>query len=81
MDKLFDIFYQDLLRRELEKQNNLHMRDRDYSFYEDQKDQHKQKCLDIIELPDLEFFFFSQQHKGRKGNLVASLDCFVSTRS
>ena len=57
MDKHFNIFYQDLSRRkELEKQNNLCMSDRDYSFDEDQKDQHKQKCLDIVESPDLDFF-------------------------
>ena len=45
----FVIFCHDLSRRELEKQNNLHMSDRDHSFYEDQKDQRKQKCLDIVE--------------------------------
>ena len=57
MDKHFNIFYQDLSRRkELEKQNNLCMSDRDCSFDEDQKDQHKQKCLDIVESPDLDFF-------------------------
>ena len=52
MDKLLGIFYQDLSRRDLEKQNNLRTSDRDYSFYEDQKDQHKQKCLDIVKSPD-----------------------------
>ena len=57
MDKLFDIFCQDLSRRELEKQNNLHMSDRDYLFYGDQKDQCKQKCHDIVESLDLEDFF------------------------
>ena len=52
----------------MEKQKNLCMSDRDYSFYEDKKDQHKQKCLDTVESPD----FFSQWHKGKKGNPVAS---------
>ena len=49
INKLFDISCQDISKRKkLEKQNNLHMSDRDYSFYKDQKDQRKQKCLDIV---------------------------------
>ena len=58
MDKLFHIFCQDLSRRrKLKQQNNLYMSDRDYFFYEDQKDQHKQKSFDIVESPDLGNFF------------------------
>ena len=77
MDKLLGIFCQDLSRkRGLEKQNNLRTSDRDYSFYEDQKDQRKQKCLDIVESSDLGDFF-SQWHKGRKRNPVASSSCFL----
>ena len=78
VDKLLDIFCQVLSRRrELEKQNNLRLSDRDYSFYEDQKEKCKQKCLDIVESPDL--IFFSQQHKGKKGNPVASSVCFSAS--
>ena len=61
-DKLFDIFCQDFLRRELEKQNNLRMRDDDYSFYEDQKGQRKQKCLDVVEPPNSSDIIISQRH-------------------
>ena len=62
MDKLFDNLFQDLSSRELEKQNNLHMSDGDNSFYEDQKDQHKQNCL-TIESPDLGDFILNSGTK------------------
>ena len=48
LDKLFDIFCQYLSIREMENQNNLRLRDDDYSFYEDQKGQRQQKCLDFV---------------------------------
>ena len=61
------IFLSGPIKRELEKQNNLHMSDRYYSFYEDQKDQHKHKCLEIIESPDLrDFFLASSTNAGKK---------------
>ena len=46
MDKLFDIFCRHLSRRrELEEQNNLCMSDRDYSFYEDKKNNTNKSVL------------------------------------
>ena len=75
MEKLFNVICQDLSRIELEKQNNLRMSDRGYFFYEDQKDQCKQKCLDVVESPNLGDFI-SQQHKGTKGNTVANSGWF-----
>ena len=49
-------------------------------FYEDQKDQHKQKSFDIVESPDLgNFFLASSTNKGRKENLVASSGCFSAS--
>ena len=77
MDKFFYIFCQYLLRRrELEKQYNLCMSDRDYSFYEDQ---HKQKVSCTAESPDLDFFLASVTKAGKETS--GKFRLFFSIRS
>ena len=69
MNTLFDIFcdLSNLLKRkELKKQNNLHMSDRDYSFYENQKDQRKKS---ILNNRILEIFLASGTKPGKETQL------------
>ena len=67
----------------MEKQNNLRIKGDGYSFYEDQKGQRKQKCLDFVERPNSSDIIFRERHiqHSSKETPSGNSDAFVASTS